>query len=146
MEKPPTIESVIPCSGQYSFRRDLRLNAWLLVTTVLYLALRTLLTRHPEWSPLARGLVALVPLLPATLYLRDWVRFVGKLDELQRRVQMEAHLFAAWGTLIVGIALSTLNAQGVLKLLPHGLGLGGVMVILFPLWLVGVAIANCRYK
>ncbi len=146
MEKPHVIESVLPCSGQYSFKQDLRLNAWLLVATVAYLAQRFLIAGQPEWSPLARGLVALTPLLPALLYLRDWVRFVRGLDELQRRVQMEAHLFAAWGALIAGILLTALHEQGVLQWLPHGLGFGGVMVVLFPLWLLGIAIANRRYK
>ncbi len=146
MAKPNLIESVTPCTGEYSLRRDLRLNAWLLVATVVYLAERALLNRRPEWTPLVRALVSLAPLLPALLYIRSWVRFIRGLDELQRRVQVEAHLFAAWGTIIAGIVLEALNQQGAIGLLPHGLGFGGVMVILFPLWLVGVAIANCRYK
>lgn len=146
MEKPNVIESVIPGSGQYSCKQDLRLNAWLLVATVVYLTHRVVLAHHPELSPAVRSVVALTPLLPALLYLRDWVHFIRTLDELQRRVQLEAHLFAAWGTLITGIVLSILNQHGVLQFLPHGLGFGGVMVLILPLWLLGIAITNRRYK
>ena len=145
---PPreVFESVAPGSGQYSCRRDLRLNTWLFVAVVVYFWQRWLLLRHPEWLPLTRAAVALAPLVPALLYIRSWVQFVRGLDELQRRVQMAAHLFAAWGTLVVGIILSTLHQQGLLDILPHGLGLGGVMVIAFMLWGIGVVIANSRYK
>lgn len=146
MNPPELFESVAPGSGQYSFKRDLRLNAWLLVSALVFVGQLALLRHHPEWPPLARGLIALTPLLPALLYVRSWVRFVRGLDELQRRVQMAAHLFAAWGTIVIGVALSILNAQGTIHFLPHGLGFGGVMVLFFPLWLTGVAIASCRYK
>ncbi len=146
MGNPDVFESLVPGSGQYSCKRDLRLNAWLLVASVAYLAQMFLLRRHPEWSPLTRGLVALGPLIPALLYIRAWVRFIRGMDELQRRVQMEAQVFAAWGTLLVGIVITTLNQHGVLHFLPHGLGFGGVMVSVFSFWLVGVVVANRRYK
>jgi hypothetical protein len=146
MEKPNVFESVMPCSGEYSWKRDLRLNAWLLVATVFYLAQLFLLRRNPEWTPLVRGMVALSPLIPALLYVRSWVRFIRGLDELQRRVQLEAHVFAAWGTIVVGVVVSTLNQHGVVNILPHGLSFGSVLMIQFPLWLIGIGMANRRYK
>lgn|SRR5690606_31740949 len=146
MRSPNTFESIAPCSGSYSFRRDLRLNAWLLVATVVYLVQRYVLHLHPDWAPLPRALIGLTPLVPALFYLRDWVRFIRGMDELQRRIQREAHIFAAWGTLLLGIVLTTLHQHGLVDILPHGLGFGGVLVSVMCLWLIGVAIANCRYK
>jgi hypothetical protein len=32
MNPPNLIESYVPCSGRYSLKKDLRLNAWLAVT------------------------------------------------------------------------------------------------------------------
>ncbi|HYD83301.1 MAG TPA: hypothetical protein VEA63_04600 [Opitutus sp.] len=122
------------------------MNAWLLVASVVYAVQRILLSRYPEWSPVARALVALSPLIPTLLYLRSWVRFVRGMDELQQRVQLEAHVFAAWGAILLGVVLSVLHQHGVLDVLPHGLGFGGAMVILFSLWLVGIRIADRRYK
>ena len=148
MDKPELIESYLPHSGRYSWKKDIRLNAWLFVATVFYMATLFLVRRHPEWSPLKRGLLLLTPLLPGLLYLRSWARLMRALDELQRRIQVEACLFAALGTVIVGVIVTTLNASGVdlgLWLRP-GLGIGGVFMSMLVLWLVGTAIANCRYK
>lgn len=147
MEKPNVMESVQPCSGQYSLKADLRLNAWLAVAGVVWVADLALLKNHPEWSPLLRGVLALAPLIPGLLYIRSCMRFVRGLDELQRRIQLEALIFAAMGTVIAGIGINTLNAHEVpLGFLKHGLGIGDSFILMFVLWLVGGAIANCRYK
>jgi len=146
MDKHTSFESVMPGSGQYALKRDLRLNAWLLVATVVYLTQAFLIRRHLDWSPALKVTVALTPLLPALLYIRDWVRFVGRLDDLQRQVQMRAHLIAAWGAILVGVVVAILNEHGAWRGLPYGLGLGGVMLVVFPLWLAGYALANCRFK
>jgi hypothetical protein len=147
MDKPNLIESIIPCSGHYSLKKDLHLNAWLAVATATYVAELYLTTRHPDWSPLTRGLIALAPLIPGFLYIRGWLQFIRGLDELQRRIQLEAFLFTALGTIIVGTVIDTLNASGVsLGFLRHGLGLGGAFMVMFTLWLLAGAVVNCRYK
>ena len=108
MDKPNLIESIIPCSGHYSLKKDLHLNAWLAVATATYVAELYLTTRHPDWSPLTRGLIALAPLIPGFLYIRGWLQFIRGLDELQRRIQLEAFLFTALGTIIVGTVICLL--------------------------------------
>ena len=147
MNKPNTLESLLPCSGEYSLKKDLRLNAWLGVAAVVYGGCIYLAKHHPDWSALTRGVLLLLPLLPGLLYLRDCMRFIRGLDELQRRIQLESWLFAVLGTLIIGTAINTLAANGVpLGELQHGLSLWGTFMTAFALWLVGTAIANCRYK
>jgi hypothetical protein len=147
MDKLNLTESITPHAGHYSLKRDLHLNAWLAVAAVTYLADLYLSRRNPDWSPLALGLMALVPLVPGSLYVRSWLRFIRGMDELQRRIQLEAFLLTALGTILVGTVINTLNANGVaLAGVQHGLGLGGVFVVMYPLWLVGGAVANCRYK
>jgi hypothetical protein len=147
MEKPNMMESLEPRSGQYSFKTDLKLNAWLGVATVVYLIVLAINQENPDWSPILRGSLALTPLVPGLLYVRTWVRFVRGCDELQRRIQTEAFLFAAIGTVIVGTAISTLNQHGVpTAMFTHGLGLGGGFMVMLFLWSVGWAIGKCRYK
>ena len=147
MDKPNLMESLEPCSGQYSLKADLRLNGWLGVAVAVYLANLVLLNRHPDWIPVTRGLVALTPLVPGLLYLRSWMRFVRDLDEMQRRIQIEAFLFAALGTVVLGMAISTLNAQGVpTGWLKHGLGMGETLMAMLFFWSVGWGVAKCRFK
>ena len=117
------------------------------MTAAVYLAMLLLNSQHPEWNPLLRGLLALAPLIPGMLYVRSWMRFIRGLDELQRRIQLEAFLFAALGTVFVGTAINTLDAHEVpLGWLKHGFGLGGTWMAMFCFWSVGWAIAKCRYK
>ena len=147
MDKPNVMEAVQPCSGQYSWKTDLRLNRWFFVAAVIWVGDLALLKQHAEWSPLLKGTLALAPLLPGLMYVWTCVRFIRGLDELKRGIQLEAFLFAAVGTVLVGAAISTLAAQGVsLGGLNHGLGMGATVMVMFTLWLVGGAIANCRYK
>ena len=147
MNKINEIESVVPCSGSYSLKKDLQLNAWLFVAVGVYLITLAALKYHPEWTPLTRGLVTLTPMLPGWLYVRTCFRFIRGLDELQRRIQLEAWLFGALGALLIGTVINTLNASGVaLGSLSHGLSLFGTFALTFVLWAVGSVIANCRYK
>jgi hypothetical protein len=125
----------------------MRLNRWLAVATAVYLVELFLTRRHPEWSVTVRSMFALAPLVPGLLYIRACMRFVVGLDELQRRIQIEAWLFSAIGTVFIGITISTLGASGVhLGGLEHGLGTGSAFMVAFVLWLVGSAIASCRFK
>ncbi len=149
MKKPGVnlIESVQPLSGYYSCGMDLRLNAWLACATALYVLDLLLVRRNPEWSAGVRAAFALAPLAPGMLYIRSWLRFIRGMDELQRRIQLEAWLFAAIGTVLAGIAVSTLNASGIhLGGLEHGMGIGCAFIVSFVLWLVGTAVASCRFK
>lgn len=136
-----------PCSSGYSLKKDLRLNAWFIVAVTVYLIVIFSLKRHQDWNPLTRGLLSLTPVLPGVLYVRSWLRFIRGMDELQRRIQMEAWLFAALGSLVLVTMLNILNSNGVpLGELRHGLSLVGTFALTFVLWLLGTAIANRRYK
>jgi hypothetical protein len=147
MDKPNTIESVLPLSGEYSCKKDVRLSAWLLVATANYVAILLLLKYHPAWSPLTRSLLTLTPMIPGALYVRSCLRFIRGMDEMQRRIQLEAWLFASLWTLVITTVINTLNANGVvLGNLEHGLSLWAVFTLAFVLWLVGTAIASRRYK
>lgn len=147
MDKPNTIESVLPLSGEYSCKKDTRLSVWLFVAIVTYVAVLLLLKYHPEWSPLTRGLLTLAPMIPGALYVRSWLRFIRGMDEMQRRIQLDAWLFASLWTLVITIVVNTLNANGVaLGDLKHGMSLWGAFSLVFVLWLVGTAIARRRYQ
>ena len=147
MNPPNSLEPVRPGSGSYSFRKDFSINVWFGVAAVVYLIGRLLLRAHPEWGPGWRAVITLSPLLPGLLHVRAWIGFVRGMDELQRRIQLEAWLGATAGTLFVVALINTLNASGVTwKRLPHGVDLGSAFLLTFLLWIVGWVAANRRYQ
>ncbi len=147
MDKPNLIESVVPCSGEYSWKKGFHLNAWLFIATAIYCAALLLVKKHSDWSPTVRASLELTPLIPGLLYLRSWARFIRGMDELQQRIQLWAVLYAAVGTTLIEVVIDTLNRSGsALGLAPHGLGLGGAFMVMFVLWLICSRIIYHRYK
>jgi hypothetical protein len=127
--------------------RSFELNAWLAVTTATYLVALLLIRHHSDLSPGWKITLTLSPILPGLLYLRNGMRLLREMDELQRRIQLEAWLFAAFGTVIVTTVINVFNAQGLDGKWPvHGLEVGGTYMTMFILWSVGVVISNLRYR
>jgi hypothetical protein len=120
---------------------------WLAAATAIYLVSLWLVKHHQEWSPAARIAVTLAPLLPGVFYLRALLKSFWDLDELQRRIQIEALGFALIGTVLILTAINVCRAEGVsLVSYPQGLGIGGVYMTMFILWSLGVSIATFRYR
>src|ERR1043165_1778917 len=96
---------------------------WLATATLVYLISLWLLKHHTDWSPGARVAITLAPLLPGILYLRILLKSFWQMDELQRRIQIEALGFALVGTLVVLTAMNIFTAEGIpLVNYPKGLG------------------------
>src|SRR5438270_9606545 len=126
MDKPILPESVQP-GRHYSFRADMKLNAWAFVAVVVASSSRIALHHGTEWGAPLRGLVALSPLLPSLLYVRNIARWIRGMDELQRRIQLEACLFATTGTIFTATGFNLLGVAGVLQAprIQNGLGWEG---------------------
>ena len=139
------MESVIPCSGQYSFKKDLKLSLWFFVAAATYLLVSFLRSHYAEWNEFSRAALELLPLVPCLLFVRSHVLFTRGLDELQRRMQLEIWLFASLGTLFVETTISVLGSNGVLARTEH-LIIGRVMALIVLLWFFGTLIANRRYR
>ncbi len=120
---------------------------WLAAATLTYLISLWLLKHHADWPPGARVAIILAPLLPGILYLRTLLKSFWQMDELQRRIQIEALGFALVGTLVVMTATNIFTAEGIrLVNYPQGLGIGGVYLTMFILWSIGVSISTFRYR
>ena len=130
-----------------NFKRAMKNNGWLFITTVTYLITLYLVRENQAWDPKVRVGVTLLPLLPGVVYLRVLWGTFKSLDELQRRIQLEAWAVALGGTVIVSTAMNVLNANGIgFENFPHGLQLGGAYMAVFIFWCVGVAEATARYR
>ncbi|MEJ6603581.1 MAG: hypothetical protein QNL51_13550 [Opitutaceae bacterium] len=137
-----TRESSIP-----KFKRSTKVNVWLFLATATYLVTLYTLRDHPEWDPQFRVGLTLLPLLPGLVYLRRLWGTFKEMDELQRRIQLEAWAFALGGTVLVSTTMNILNANGIgFKDYPHGLEMGGAYISVFFFWCLGVAQATARYR
>jgi hypothetical protein len=69
------------------------------------------------------------------------------MDELQRRIQVEAFAIALVGTLLTTTGLNVLHAHGVaLSTFPSGLQIGGIYLSIFIFWCVGSVVSSSRYR
>ena len=122
-------------------------NAWLAVATVTYLVTLYLVRENPEWSAWTKISLKLLPVFPGLVFLWMGLVRIRECDELQRRIQLEAWLFAAIGTVVVSTVINLLNANGVQwKTFPFGLEIGGTYIVMFFMWCLGTAYSNSRYK
>jgi hypothetical protein len=131
----------------YSFKKDLLQSFWLIVAGAVTVYSQVLLDKYTGSGPALKWLLALSPFAPLLLYVRTIMRAIRGLDELQRRIQLEAWLFAAIGTIFVATAINVLHENDLLAMLfQPGLGLPGATVIMFLLLMLGGLIANRRYQ
>src|SRR5581483_11065470 len=138
MDKTTFPESVQP-GRHYSLRADLNLNAWAFVAVALAFGSRLAVQRHPGWGNLLRAVVSLLPLLPSLFYVGSISRWIRGMDELQRRLQLEACLFATTGAIFVATAFSLLGTAGVLEAtrVRNGLGWEGMFATVIAFFVLG---------
>ncbi|ONG56169.1 hypothetical protein BKE38_06590 [Pseudoroseomonas deserti] len=92
-------------------------------------------------APALRGAVVLMPMLPVVAM--GWVvlRQLRRIDELQRRIQLEALAFAFAGTAVLSLGHGFLELVG----LPR-LSMFAVWPVMAILWIVGLRLATRRYR
>jgi hypothetical protein len=118
-------DEVIP-GKSYRFWTDMKVNSWMMVAMVTagmsdlllhsnYPALLHLRENAEGWPIAIRVLIELAPVLFSLLWARKVVRWIGGMDELHRRITLEASLFAATGTLVIVTVWHRLATAGVLQ-------------------------------
>lgn len=85
--------------------------------------------------------VALLPIVPSVFALWAFLRFFRGLDELQRRIQLEAVAFSFLATCLITLTWAFQQNAG----LPR-FDVSWVAPLLIGLWGIGVAIAKRRYE
>lgn len=92
---------------------------------------------HASW----RLAVAVLPVIPAIFGALALVRYVGKIDELQRRIQLDGFAFSFGVTAILTFTYGFLENAG----LPP-ISFIWVLPLMIFLWGIGTAIASARYR
>lgn len=147
IDKKSVFPEAVQMGRHYPFWSDLKLNAWALVAVALAVASRIFLGQHPDWAISLRTAIALSPLLPSLLHVRSIACWIHGMDELQRRIQLEALLFAAFGTIFITTSVSLLNSSSIhVPRLQNGLGWEGTFATLVFFYIIGNFKMNRRYK
>lgn len=91
-----------------------------------------------------RIVIALLPAIPFAAFLWLFVRNIGQLDEMQRKIQMEAMAFAFPLAVLLLMVLGLL--QLAMPLPPEDLSYRHVWSFLPMFYFIGLALAWRRYK
>jgi hypothetical protein len=116
------------------------LTTALVVYGVMLIGSIQLLT-HLDLARPWRDLVALSPMLPAAATAWVVLRELRRMDELQRRIQLEALGFSFAGTAILTFSYGFLEGLGYPRL-----SMFTVWPLLAGLWIVGLVLARRRYQ
>ena len=127
---------------QKQYRRQFA--GWMGLYAVMFFPMLLLMTITEVFTPWAslRCLFILLPLVPMFLALRAFVRNLDSLDELQRRIHLEAFAFSLSCICMLTFSYGMLEAfvdqqhVSLIFVLP--------MAIIF--WFVGVLLARRRYQ
>jgi hypothetical protein len=126
-----------PEAAERSYRKEfgVAMAAYIVVVPVSV----TLLEHHPHaWW---RFLVALAPVAAVVLAAVAFVRFLSRMDELQRRIQLGALAFGFGGSGLLTFTYGWLENAG----LPS-LSYIWVLPLMIALWGIGVAVGHRRYR
>lgn len=107
---------------------------------VLMLSIVVLVNVTGTTGPVA-AVVALLPMIPATAVCWVVLRQLGRMDELHRRIQLEALGFAFAGTAVATFSYGFLETVGFPRL-----PMFAVWPVMAVLWIAGVWLANRRYR
>jgi hypothetical protein len=122
-----------------TYRAQIEIGLALLAYMMFLVGSVTMLRANPDAS--WRYVVAVVPVAPAALVLFLFARRLARLDELQRRIQIEAFGFSLAATALITFAYGFLEGVG----MPH-LNWTYVLPLMVALWAVGAAIFTFRYR
>ena len=124
MNSKPNIPEEIGWGKQYSWRASLKAGGgWMMLAFLTDLPGIYLFEHHKDWPLALRAVIALIPLIAASLYVRSTARWVRGMDELHRRVALEAFLFATVTYLFLTAAWFLLNQAGVWDAIAQSTGL-----------------------
>ena len=122
-------------------RRAWVIQFWLaMLAYVLVLVVSVALIQRDPQSPW-RYALAVAPVVPAFFALLAFIRFLGRMDELQRRIQLEAIGLSFAATSMLTFTYGFLEDVGF-----PSLSYGWILPLMVMLWGLGLALASRRYR
>lgn len=125
-----------PATANRTYLRELLIAMAAYVAAVLVTVKLT-----PDVDPVLRVPFVLIPLIPSAFALRAYLRFLGRMDELGRRIQLEALAIGFGAAGMLTFAYGFLENAGFPQL-----SYIWVFPLMIFLWGIGGAIATRRYQ
>lgn len=125
-----------PASRDYDKRIVLAFAVYMVVAVASMLVLQ-----HTQLPLPLRALVAVAPVVPVCFGLPVFVRMLGQMDELQRRIQLEGLGFGFGATALLTFAYGFLENAG----LPR-ISYLWIFPLMCMLWGIGNLFAAARYR
>ena len=122
-----------------TYRTQIEFGLAMLAYLMVLVGSVTVLQSNPTAS--WRYIVAVLPVVPAAFVLSIFIRALTHLDEMQKRIQMQAFGFSLGATALLTFGYGFLEGVG----LPH-LSWTFVLPLMAILWGVGTAIFTLRYR
>jgi hypothetical protein len=129
------------CS-RVNWRDQMRPVIWAAITAFAIVGADIWLNSNVNADPLPRFVVAVLPSIPAALYVYEQMRTIGKLDELQRRIHHEGLAIAFGVAAVVAVLYGSLHAARFVPAITWQTMWFGMVV----LWTVSYVIAALRYR
>jgi hypothetical protein len=130
---------ITPMSTWVTYKTQIQFGFAILAYLMVLVGSITVVQANHEAS--WRYFVAVLPVIPAALVIWLTVRALGRLDEVQKRTQMQALGFAMAATGLLTFGYGFLESAG----LPH-LNVTFVLPLIGLLWGVGLLALNLRYR
>jgi hypothetical protein len=139
-DSPPNHTPTAPIYSTWvTYRTQIEFGLTTLAYLMVLVGSVTVLQANPEaaW----RYYVAVLPLVPAGLVIWLFMRSLARLDEVQKRVQVQAFGFALGATALLTFGYGFLEGAG----MPH-LSWTYVLPLMAVLWAVAAATFNWRHR
>jgi len=157
MNNKPNLPDEIGLGKQYSWSASLKAGGgWMMLAFLTDLPGDYLLEHHKDWLLTLRAVIALIPLMASLLYVRSTARWVRGMDELHRRVVLEALLFSTVAYLFLMAGWFLLNHAGVWDAIAQTTGLHLermpfsnctlIICLTYVFFGIGYSIFNRRYQ
>jgi hypothetical protein len=137
---PPAPLQVVPSSSTWVlYRTQIEFGLAMLAYLMILVGSVVVVQANPEAS--WRYAIVLIPVAPAAFVIWLFVRALGRLDEMQKRIQMQAFGFSLGSTALLTFGYGFLEGAG----LPH-LSWTYVLPLMAVLWALGTGIFSWRYR
>jgi hypothetical protein len=139
-DSPPNQTPTAPIYSTWvTYRAQIEFGLTMLAYLMVLVGSVTVLQANPEaaW----RYYVAVLPLIPAGLVIWLFMRSLARLDEVQKRVQVQAFGFALGGTALLTFGYGFLEGAG----MPH-LSWTYILPLIAVLWALGASVFKWRHR